>query len=110
MLVVDPDKRLTITQIVKHRWLSDAPPVDTGPERETQLNKTVIDHMLQLPNLSQAMIMQSLKNRTFDHIYAIYNLLVDKLHYRTMNFQTKVLQHWVDNKHRVDNTGLGELP
>lgn len=87
MLVVDADKRLTITQIVKHRWLSDAPPVDTGTERDIQLNKTVIDHMLQLPNLNHTMIMQSLKNNSFDHIYAIYNLLLDKLHQRTINFQ-----------------------
>lgn len=87
MLVVDADKRLTITQIVKHRWLSDAPPVDTGPEQDMQLNKTVIEHMLHLPNLNQNIIMQSLKNHSFDHIYAIYNLLLDKLHQRTLNFQ-----------------------
>lgn len=33
-----------------------------------------------------------MKSNSFDHIYAIYNLLVDKLHQRTMNFQTKVNQ------------------
>lgn len=109
MLVVDPDKRLTIAQIVKHRWLSDAPPVDTGPERETQLNMTVIDHMLQLPNVTQAMIVQSVKSRTFDTIYAIYHLLVDKLHQRTVTFQNKVLQQWVDCKQRTDQTNVGEL-
>jgi hypothetical protein len=38
MLVVDPDKRLTMSQIAKHRWLANTPPVDTGPERELQLN------------------------------------------------------------------------
>ncbi|KAJ8916548.1 hypothetical protein NQ315_000190 [Exocentrus adspersus] len=108
MLVVDSDKRLTIAQIVKHRWLSDAPPVDTGPVVETQLNMTVIDHMLQLPNLTQAMIVHSVKNKTFDHIFAIYNLLVDKLHYRTMNFQSKVMQQWVDCKQMVDQS-LDEL-
>ncbi|XP_063923599.1 serine/threonine-protein kinase SIK3 homolog isoform X3 [Zophobas morio] len=92
MLVVDPDKRLTMTQIAKHRWLANTPPVDTGPERELQLNKTVIDHMLQLPNLNQNMVLQSLKNNTFDHIHAIYNLLLDKLHQRTINFQSKISQ------------------
>ncbi|KAJ8956358.1 hypothetical protein NQ318_015096 [Aromia moschata] len=92
MLVVDADKRLTMAQIVKHKWLSDAPPVDTGPERDPQLNKTVIDHMLQLPNLNHVMITQSLKSNSFDHIYAIYNLLLDKLHRRTISFQSKVLQ------------------
>lgn len=93
MLVVDPEKRFSMTQIVKHRWLSNVVPVDTGPaEKELQLNKTVIDHMLQLPGLNKAMILQSIHNSTFDHIYAIYNLLVDKLHQRTVNFQTKLSQ------------------
>lgn len=58
MLVVDPDKRFTMAQIIKHRWLMNAPPVDTGPDIESQLNKTVIEHMLQLPGLNQAMILQ----------------------------------------------------
>lgn len=93
MLVVEPEKRLTITQIEKHKWLSDTPPVDTGPELELQqLNLTVIDHMLQLPGLTQNMILQSLKANSFDHIYAIYNLLVDKLHQRTIKFQSKIAQ------------------
>lgn len=34
--------------------------------------------------------LQSLKSNSFDHIYAIYNLLVDKLHQRTINFQSKI--------------------
>ncbi|XP_031331805.1 serine/threonine-protein kinase SIK3 isoform X2 [Photinus pyralis] len=92
MLVVDPDKRLTMAQIAKHRWLANLPPVDTGPDREMHLNKTVIEHMLQLPQLNQNMILQSLKSNSFDHIYAIYNLLVDKLHQRTINFQSKLCQ------------------
>ncbi|KAG5893453.1 hypothetical protein JTB14_012170 [Gonioctena quinquepunctata] len=109
MLVVDPEKRLTMSQIVKHRWLSDVPPVDNGPERDLQLNKTVIDHMLQLPNLNHNMIMQSLENNSFDHIYAIYNLLLDKLHQRTIKFQSKVLhQRREDNKHRLEEHSQGE--
>lgn len=109
MLVVDADKRLTIIQIVKHRWLSDAPAVDKGPERDIQLNKTVIDHMLQLPNLNHNMIMQSLKNNSFDHIYAIYNLLLDKLHQRTINFQ-KVQQQREDCKLKLkENLEFGKL-
>ncbi|KAL3270959.1 hypothetical protein HHI36_021462 [Cryptolaemus montrouzieri] len=92
MLVVDPEKRLTMSQIARHRWLANVPPVDTGPDIELSPNKTVINHMLQLPNLTQAMILQSLKTRSFDHIYAIYNLLLDKLHQRTINFQSKISQ------------------
>lgn len=108
MLVVDSDKRLTIVQILKHRWLADAPPVeDIISEKDLQLNKTVIDHMLQLPNLNQNMIVQSLKSNSFDHIYAIYNLLLDKLHQKTINFQSKVLeQRRVDNQQRSEEQNI----
>ncbi|XP_056645407.1 serine/threonine-protein kinase SIK3-like isoform X1 [Diorhabda sublineata] len=99
MLVVDPEKRLRIPQILKHRWLNDVPPVENVIlEKDLQLNKTVIDHMLQLPNLNQNMIVQSLKTNSFDHIYAIYNLLLDKLHQRTINFQSKVLEQRREQK------------
>lgn len=91
MLLVDPDKRYSLTQIIRHRWLTQAPIVDTGPPRgDTPLNRTVVDHMLQLPGLTQPMIEQSLQSNSFDHIYAIYNLLMDKLHQRTINFQSKI--------------------
>lgn len=39
---------------------------------------------------NKIVIFQSLKTQSFDHIYAIYNLLVDKLHQRTINFQSKL--------------------
>lgn len=91
MLLVDPEKRYSVAQIVRHRWLAQAPTVDSGPPRgDTTLNRTVVDHMLQLPGLTQPMIEQSLQNNSFDHIYAIYNLLMDKLHQRTINFQSKI--------------------
>lgn len=49
MLVVDPEKRLTISQIVKHKWLSDAePPLQLDVEEDQRLNNTVIEHMLQV--------------------------------------------------------------
>nr|CAI5832664.1 unnamed protein product [Callosobruchus analis] len=90
MLVVDPDRRLSMQQIVRHRWLADAPPVDTGPDPDLHHpNATVVEHMLQLPNLDHNVIMHSLKTRAFDHIYAIYNLLLDKLRQRTISFQQR---------------------
>lgn len=59
MLVVEPEKRLTMSQISKHRWLSNCPPVDTGPDitqTTEELNQTVIEHMLQLPGVQEDMI------------------------------------------------------
>ncbi|XP_060532672.1 serine/threonine-protein kinase SIK3 isoform X2 [Cylas formicarius] len=91
MLVVDPEKRLTVTQILKHRWLSDAEaPLELDAEEDQRLNDTVIEHMLQLPGLDRAAVARSLETNSFDHIYAIYHLLLDKLKRRTMNFQSKV--------------------
>lgn len=91
MLVVDPEKRMTMQQIVKHKWLSDAePPLQLDMAEDQLLNNTVIDHMLQLPGLDRTVIQRSLEMHSFDHIYAIYHLLLDKLKRRTMNFQSKV--------------------
>ncbi|XP_050301981.1 uncharacterized protein LOC126740116 isoform X2 [Anthonomus grandis grandis] len=94
MLVVDPEKRLTIPQILKHKWLTDSePPLQLDDEEDQRLNNTVIDHMLHLPGLDRAAIQKSLEDNSFDHIYAIYHLLLDKLKRRTMNFQSKVARH-----------------
>ncbi|KAM8714187.1 hypothetical protein ACLKA7_014342 [Drosophila subpalustris] len=126
MLVVEPDRRYTIKQIIKHRWLSDwqaelqqeerlegtatlpfgvgstsgqlsncnsltgsttslagveAGGVVGATEAATapQLDAVVMTHMLQLPGLTADMIAQSVHEQRFDNIYAIYNLLQDKL-------------------------------
>ena len=84
MLVVRPERRLTLTQIAQHRWMS----VYSSTIEETKeianiepviLDSVVVKHMLQLPNLTFDEIAESVHNNSFNHIYAIYNLLVDKL-------------------------------
>lgn len=130
MLVVEPDRRYTIKQIIKHRWLSDwqaellnqeerieslpfgssSPlaassltgsstslvaggidaPVDMSAAA-AQLDAVVMTHMLQLPGLTADMIAQSVHEQRFDNIYAIYNLLQDKLLQRRRENQR--LQH-----------------
>ncbi|KAH8371985.1 hypothetical protein KR093_009581, partial [Drosophila rubida] len=121
MLVVEPDRRYTIKQIIKHRWLSDWQAELQQEERcdattlpfgatsvaaaaqlpgcnsltgsssslagvesgeggaAPQLDAVVMTHMLQLPGLTADMIAQSVHEQRFDNIYAIYNLLQDKL-------------------------------
>ncbi|XP_066261864.1 uncharacterized protein [Euwallacea similis] len=104
MLVVDADKRYTTQQVMKHRWLSDAEPaLPLDVEEDQKLNNTVIDHMLQLPGLDRAAIARSLEQDSFDHIYAIYHLLLDKLKRRTMNFQSKVARQ---RQRTMENTDL----
>ncbi|XP_058065966.1 mucin-19 [Anopheles bellator] len=100
MLVVEPERRYTLKQIAHHRWMAQynaipllhldscSPVVGDGlADGESQrsdggggnLDAVVMTHMLQLPGLTADMIAQSVHENRFDHIYAIYSLLVDKL-------------------------------
>lgn len=49
------------------------------PIEPTILDSTVVNNMLKLPKLTFDEIAESVHNHTFNHIYAIYYLLVDKL-------------------------------
>ncbi|XP_058838546.1 uncharacterized protein LOC131694126 isoform X2 [Topomyia yanbarensis] len=85
MLVVEPEKRYTLRQIGNHKWLemyNTIPILETGLYQQAEsanLDTVVMTHMLQLPGLTADMIAQSVHENRFDHIYAIYYLLVDKL-------------------------------
>lgn len=85
MLVVEPDRRLSLDQISRHRWMSPHTAyIEETKEsmlccEPTTLDTVVITHMLQLPNLTFDEIAESVHQRVFNHIYAIYSLLVDKL-------------------------------
>ncbi|XP_055838738.1 uncharacterized protein LOC129906825 isoform X2 [Episyrphus balteatus] len=100
MLVVEPDRRYTLKQIIKHRWLSewsgDIEITSTITRNQsviepTNLDSVVMTHMLQLPGLTADMIAQSVHENRFDKIYAIYNLLNDKLQEKRREQQR--LQH-----------------
>lgn len=79
-------------QIQRHRWMNCAPtpsPSEAAFEADAaafaaaqqshQLNAIVVNHMLQLPNLTFDEIAESVHQQTFNHVFAIYHLLVDKL-------------------------------
>ncbi|XP_055374021.1 probable serine/threonine-protein kinase MARK-A isoform X1 [Condylostylus longicornis] len=98
MLVVEPDRRYTLEQISKHRWLiewhSMIDDVKIAANNQNELNNldsTVMTHMLQLPGLTADMIAQSVHENRFDNVYAIYNLLYDKLQMKRREKQK--LQH-----------------
>ena len=120
MLVVEPERRYTLKQIIKHRWLSEwaselncedeyaatFPNSNHSIQRSSsanscnsesasmippQLDSVVMTHMLQLPGLTADMIAQSVHEQRFDKIYAIYNLLYDKLQQKRREQQR--LQH-----------------
>ncbi|XP_050426740.1 serine/threonine-protein kinase SIK3-like isoform X3 [Adelges cooleyi] len=82
MLVIEPEKRLSLNQIVSHKWMkqlteptTERLQVDVSP----MMNTAIIELMLQLPGLDKDMIVNSVQQKKFDHVSAIYHLLVDKL-------------------------------
>lgn len=100
MLVVEPERRYTLKQISQHRWMQCKSPsinedicnTPTECEPTTTLDSIVVNHMLQLPNLTFDEIAESVHQNTFNHIYAIYNLLVDKIQARR-NEQLRLQHH-----------------
>lgn len=100
MLVVEPERRYTLKQISQHRWMSCKSTsinddictvIPTDIESKKNLDSIVVNHMLQLPNLTFDEIAESVHKHTFNHIYAIYNLLVDKL--QSKRIEQQRLQH-----------------
>lgn len=97
MLVVEPERRLTLKQITQHRWMScqsaniEEPFREPVPVEPVTLDTVVVTNMLQLPNLTFDEIAESIHQNSFNHIYAIYNLLVDKL--QTKRKEQQRLQH-----------------
>ncbi|CAB3233490.1 unnamed protein product [Arctia plantaginis] len=99
MLVVEPEKRLSLRGVARHRWLGAHQPgpgpgpceLSTGAcachsARELDAEgarDTVIAHMLTLPGLTHHHIEQAIQEDRFDHISAIYHLLMEKLQQRS---------------------------
>lgn len=86
MLVVEPERRFSLKHISKHKWLTRYNLINLTElnDRLTMsdtknLNTVVINHMLQIPGLTADLVAQSVHETRFDHIYAIYHLLCDKL-------------------------------
>lgn len=110
MLVVEPDRRYSLKQVMKHRWLSEwisqvmqeCQPLHSNKVLTTEptlsstsipnLNSVVTSHMLQLSGLTADKIAQSVHEKRFDNIYAIYHLLYDKLQQNRREFE-KIQQH-----------------
>ncbi|XP_053086259.1 serine/threonine-protein kinase SIK2a isoform X4 [Pangasianodon hypophthalmus] len=81
MLVLDPAKRLALSQIRQHRWM-----VQEVPSPKPQLNwQGVGEHSEQVLRLmhnlgiDQHKTIESLQNKSYNHFAAIYYLLVERL-------------------------------
>ncbi|TSP36127.1 Serine/threonine-protein kinase SIK2 [Bagarius yarrelli] len=81
MLVLDPAKRLALSQIRQHRWM-----VQEVPSPKPQLQRrSVGEHSEQVLRLmhnlgiDQHKTIESLQNKSYNHFAAIYYLLVERL-------------------------------
>ncbi|XP_053473959.1 serine/threonine-protein kinase SIK2a isoform X1 [Ictalurus furcatus] len=81
MLVLDPAKRLALSQIRQHRWM-----VQEVPSPKPQLNRQGVgEHSEQVLRLmhnlgiDQHKTIESLQNKSYNHFAAIYYLLVERL-------------------------------
>ncbi|XP_075165065.1 salt-inducible kinase 3 isoform X2 [Haematobia irritans] len=109
MLVVEPERRYSIKQVMKHRWVyewiseverdagqdvKNATEFSLGsqPTSVPNLDSVVVSHMLQLSGLTADKIAQSVHENRFDNIYAIYYLLYDKLQQKRRD-SLKIQQH-----------------
>ncbi|XP_013114508.2 uncharacterized protein LOC106092255 isoform X1 [Stomoxys calcitrans] len=108
MLVVEPERRYSIKQVMKHRWVSEwiaeaergscqttniasEASLENQPTAVPNLDSVVVSHMLQLSGLTADKIAQSVHENRFDNIYAIYYLLYDKLQQKRR--ETQRIQH-----------------
>ncbi|CAG9762053.1 unnamed protein product [Ceutorhynchus assimilis] len=81
MLVLEPNKRFTIQQIKKHRWIQTGilptfPP--TIPTSNTHPNEQIL-RLMQSLGIDSSKTRESIRLGCYDHHAAIYFLLLDKL-------------------------------
>ncbi|KAL1509115.1 hypothetical protein ABEB36_003907 [Hypothenemus hampei] len=81
MLVLEPNKRVTVQQIKKHRWiqmgsLPSFPP--TIPTSNTHPNEQIL-RLMQSLGIDSVKTRESIRSGCYDHHAAIYFLLLDKL-------------------------------
>ncbi|XP_029170704.1 serine/threonine-protein kinase SIK3-like isoform X2 [Nylanderia fulva] len=115
MLVVEPERRLNISQILTHSWMCgtgvvELEPGGCSPDIAPQFNQAVMDTMiLRLPGLSTDTLLQAIKGNTFDHVSAIYNLLVDRPTMPNLpNIQNIPGDYLPDDAHQLEKFGEAE--
>ncbi|XP_078416565.1 serine/threonine-protein kinase SIK1 isoform X2 [Cetorhinus maximus] len=95
MLMVDPMKRITISQIKQHRWmLAQEPPTYSLKDYNSNLgnyNQQVLGLMNNL-GIDRQKTIESLQNSSYNHFSAIYYLLLERVKEhrsnQTVNYQT----------------------
>ncbi|XP_018560878.1 serine/threonine-protein kinase SIK2 isoform X2 [Anoplophora glabripennis] len=81
MLVLEPNKRFSIQQIKKHRWMQMGVPPTLPPTisvSNTQPNEQIL-RLMQSLGIDSSKTRESIRLGSYDHHAAIYYLLLDKL-------------------------------
>nr|CAH7733888.1 unnamed protein product [Callosobruchus chinensis] len=81
MLVLEPNKRYTVQQIKKHRWMQMSSPPPLPPTislSSTQPNEQIL-RLMQSLGIDSSKTRESIRLGSYDHHAAIYYLLLDKL-------------------------------
>ncbi|XP_025421744.1 serine/threonine-protein kinase SIK3-like isoform X3 [Sipha flava] len=117
MLVIEPEKRLSLNQIESHKWIkqfSEPTPKRLTVDINPMMNTAVIELMLQLPGLDKDMIVNSVQQQKYDHVSAIYHLLVDKLessvHQCNNSNQSFVNETKIDGSVNINSNIIENLP
>lgn len=115
MLVVEPERRYSLKMIAKHKWLTSYNLINLMEINDSlssqidtrNLDNVVINHMLQIPGLTADLVAQSVHESRYDHIYAIYHLLCDKLEEKRKE-QTR-LQHLAYSRFASNGTNASRV-
>ncbi|XP_048146127.1 serine/threonine-protein kinase SIK1 isoform X2 [Corvus hawaiiensis] len=99
MLVVDPTKRITISQIKQHRWMQADPSLQQQQSLSFSMqnyNSNLGDYNEQVLGIMQTLgidrqrTVESLQNSSYNHFAAIYYLLLERLkEYRSSQVSTR---------------------
>ncbi|XP_054168435.1 serine/threonine-protein kinase SIK3 homolog [Oppia nitens] len=85
MLITDPDRRFSLTQVRQHRWLrtssstSTATP-DSTAEEVDDIDMTLVEWVARELQVDVSCVSESVRTRAFDHNYALYHLVSDSGH------------------------------
>ncbi|XP_078089220.1 serine/threonine-protein kinase SIK1 isoform X2 [Mustelus asterias] len=104
MLMVDPGKRITVSQIKQHRWmLAQEPPTYSLKDYNSNLgnyNQQVLGLMHNL-GIDRQKTIESLQNSSYNHFSAIYYLLLERVKERRNN---QTVNHQTSSQYQISKT------
>ena len=94
MLVVDPNKRFSLWQVKRHRWMQAEAPAESMEEQDVAAKETANEQILRLMQslgVDPAKTKEALDHERYDHYAAIYYLLLERRSHLTQATTTSHL-------------------